>query len=87
MGFRGLVLGEQKIIHARMLPCDWQANLGKEARTPDTFLWAERIFFFFKFCVVRMKPRAFAYDRQMLPELHMQQGELDQNTEWKEYVI
>lgn len=34
-----------------------------------------------------MKPRAFAYDRQMLPELHMQQGELDQNTEWKEYVI
>lgn len=48
LGFRGLALGEQKIIHARMLLCDWQANLEKEARTTDTFLRAaRRIFFFF----------------------------------------
>lgn len=49
LGFRGLALGEQKIIHAQMLLCDWQANLEEEARTTDTFLWAARIFFFFNF--------------------------------------
>lgn len=43
------MLGEQKIIHAPMLLCDWQANLGKEARTPDTFLRAARRIFFFNF--------------------------------------
>lgn len=48
LGFRGLALGEQRIIHAQMLLCDWQANLEEEARTTDTFLWAaRRIFFFF----------------------------------------
>lgn len=50
LGFRGLALGEQKIIHARMLLCGWQANLEKEAHTTDTSLWAaRRIFFFFNF--------------------------------------
>lgn len=51
LGFRGLALGEQKIIHARMLLCDWQANLEKEARITDTSLWAaRRIFFFLILC-------------------------------------